>query len=192
YVGPRTPVEELVAGIWGEVLGVERVGVHEDFFALGGHSLLATQVVARIRSSFGIELPLRTMFEASTVAALAAQVEQALGGKSYAAPPIRRHGREGELPLSFAQQRLWFLDQLEPGSAAYNMPGAVLIEGLLDVEALHRALVEIVQRHESLRTRFVGTGGEPRQIIDPEALIDLPITGLTDLSAEQREIETRR
>src|SRR5205807_4437064 len=141
---------------------------------------------------FGIELPLRTMFEASTVAALAAQVEQALGGKSYAAPPIRRRGREGELPLSFALQRLWFINQLDPGDIAYNVPGGLRIEGLLDLEALKKALTALVQRHESLRTYFVAIEGAPRQIIDPEAQFEMPLIDISGWPEAKRQAETQR
>ena len=119
YVAPRTLTEEVLAQIWAEVLGLGRIGAQDDFFAVGGHSLLATQVVSRIRTSFGVDLPLRLMFEASTIAALAQRIDSARGIMAEAAPPITRRSREGELPLSFAQQRLWFINQLEPEDASY-------------------------------------------------------------------------
>ncbi|HLL48839.1 MAG TPA: amino acid adenylation domain-containing protein, partial [Longimicrobiaceae bacterium] len=131
YVAPRTAAEEVLAGIWGEVLGVERVGVEEDFFGLGGHSLLATQVVSRARQVFGVEVPLRALFEAPTVAALAGRVEELRGSGAVTAAPIERVSRTGPLPPSFAQQRLWVVDRIEPGSAAYNMPFALRLRGTL-------------------------------------------------------------
>src|SRR5581483_9809946 len=154
YVGPRTAVEEIVCGIIGEVLRVERVGIEDNFFELGGHSLLATQVVSRLRKLLGVEVPLRSLFTNPTVAALAREAEQRQRGGASAAEAIERVGREQELPLSYAQQRLWFIDQLEPGSAAYNIPSAVRLRGRLDEAALRRSLNEIVRRHEVLRTSF--------------------------------------
>ncbi len=128
YAVPSGPEEEMLAALWSELLGVERVGAGDNFFALGGHSLLGTRVVSRLREAFGVEVPLRGLFEAPTVAALAARVEaarRARGGAAGSAPgpPALRAPREGPLPLSFAQQRLWFLDQLEPGSAALQRAG---------------------------------------------------------------------
>src|SRR5581483_9471138 len=154
YVGPRTAVEEIVGGIIAEVLRLERVGVEDNFFELGGHSLLATQVVSRMRKLLGVEVPLRSLFTNPTVAALAREAEQRQRGGASAAEAIERVGREQELPLSYAQQRLWFIDQLEPGSAAYNIPSAVRLRGRLDEAALRRSLNEIVRRHEVLRTSF--------------------------------------
>ena len=147
-MAPRTPTEEVLAGIWREVLGVERVGVHDDFFELGGHSLLATQVVvAHPQGASACELPLRTLFEAPTVAELAAADRRRPA--AVAAEAWRRRWWRSRaacaLPLSFAQQRLWFLDQLEPGSAAYNIPAALRLRGALDVEALRRASTTIVR-----------------------------------------------
>jgi acyl carrier protein len=163
---PRTAVEELLASIWAGVLRVGSVGVEENFFELGGHSLLATQVMSRVREVFGVEVPLRSLFEQPTVAALAAKIEAALRGeRGVVAPPLVRVSRERELPLSFAQQRLWFLDQLEPGSAFYNVPTAVRLQGELNVEALERTLTEIVRRHEVLRTVFQSVNGDAVQVI---------------------------
>src|SRR5688572_21772464 len=123
FVAPRTQTEEILASMWAEVLGLARVGVHDNFFELGGHSLLATQVISRVRKLFGVELPLRDVFEGPTVAELSRSVEAALrAGHGLDDPPIEPVSREQELPLSFAQQRLWFLDSLEPGTTAYNIP----------------------------------------------------------------------
>ena len=124
YHAPRTQTEELLSSLWANVLNVQRVGVHDNFFESGGHSLLATQLVSRVRDAFGVELGLRELFSRPTVAGLAEQVEAALrGGVSPVTPPLVRVSRDHDLPLSHAQERLWFLDQLEPGSVAYNMSG---------------------------------------------------------------------
>ncbi|HEV2735383.1 MAG TPA: amino acid adenylation domain-containing protein, partial [Longimicrobiaceae bacterium] len=155
-LAPATPTEEMLAGIFAEVLGVERVGARDGFFDLGGHSLLATRVASRVRGAFGVELPLRALFEAPTVTALSARVDALLreDGGTQAPPllPVPRDGRP--LPLSFAQQRLWFIAQMAPESPAYNMPYALRLRGPLDPAALERALAEVVRRHESLRTTF--------------------------------------
>ena len=127
---PSSPAEELLAGIWCDLLGRERVGVEENFFELGGHSLLATQVVSRLRGAFGVELPLRALFEAPTVAGLARKLEEArFAGQSGPPQPLAAVSRNREMPLSFAQQRLWFLNQLEPAGSAYNIPLAIRIPG---------------------------------------------------------------
>jgi amino acid adenylation domain-containing protein len=190
YVAPRGPVEEGLAEIWAEVLGRERVGVEDNFFDLGGHSLMAAQVLARLRDTFGVELPLRDLFENLTVAGQARRIEDALRAESSVqAPPLTRADRPERIPASFAQQRLWFLDQLEPGSVAYNMPAAVRLVGALDVPALERALNEIVRRHEGLRTTFGSEDGVPFQVLAPELTVRLPLTDLTGRSAGEREAE---
>ena len=185
WVGPRTPSEELLAGIWSEVLGIPGIGVHDDFFALGGHSLLATRVVSRVREVLGVELPLRRLFEVPTVAELARRIE---GSTQSEAPPLVQVARDQPLPLSFAQQRLWFLDQLEPGSAAYNIPAAVELRGRVDRAALAASLSEVARRHESLRTRFAGD----RQVIAPPAPLPLPAVDLAGLPAALGAAEARR
>jgi amino acid adenylation domain-containing protein len=190
--GPRTPVEELLAAIWAEVLGVERVGIHDDFFALGGHSLLATRMVSRIVDTLGVDLPLSVLFERPTVARLAERLTaEAEAGGEAPVPPLVRVPRDAPLPLSFAQQRLWFLDRLAPGGAAYNLAVAAALEGELDADALERSLGEIVRRHEALRTVFsetrsAETGGRPVQIVrpwEPPAIARLDLSGLP---AEER------
>lgn len=191
FVASRTPTEELLAEIWGQVLGVERVGIHDNFFQLGGHSLLATQVVSRIREAFQMEIALRRMFEVPTVAGLAESVD-ASRGAGLQAPPIVPVPRDGELPLSFAQQRLWFLGQLEPGSCVYNFPAAVRLKGPLNVVALEQSLNEIVKRHEALRTTFSIVDGRPVQVIAPLLTLTLPIVDLRELPETEREIEVQR
>src|SRR6202035_852693 len=170
---PRGPVEELVAGIWSEVLQCP-VGAEDNFFELGGHSLLATQVLSRLQETLGAQLPLRALFEAPTVAGFAVRVAAALAADDRPAspPPLLAGLRSGPLPLSFAQERLWFLDQLAPGGWAYNIPAALRLRGRLDIQAMERALVEIVRRHEALRTVFVESGGKPVQVVTamPEAM----------------------
>ncbi|HEX2187810.1 MAG TPA: amino acid adenylation domain-containing protein, partial [Longimicrobiaceae bacterium] len=194
YVAPRTPAEERMAGIWAEVLGVERVGAEDHFFELGGHSLLATQLVSRVREAFRTELPLRVVFEAPTLAELARRVE-ALRAETPGdgAPPLVPVPRDGSpLPLSFAQQRLWFIDQLEPGSATYNMPSSQRLRGPLDPRVLERALGEVVRRHEALRTTFGETGGVPFQVVHPAGAARLELTDLSGLAPAEREADARR
>ncbi|HEX4495131.1 MAG TPA: amino acid adenylation domain-containing protein [Thermoanaerobaculia bacterium] len=190
---PRTPDEELIAMVWAELLDLPTVGVHDDFFALGGHSLLATRVISRMRQRLGVELPLRAIFETPTVAALAARLSTARrhGGERQA-PPIPLVPRAGALPLSFAQERLWFLDQLEAGSPAYNVPAAFLLTGELAPAALHAALAGIVRRHEVLRTTFGTVDGRPMQRIAPVAVPELPLVDLAALPPPRRETELRR
>ncbi|WP_026410982.1 non-ribosomal peptide synthase/polyketide synthase [Actinomadura oligospora] len=175
---PRTPTEELLAGLWAQVLGREKVGVHDNFFEMGGHSLLATQVVSRIRLALDVEVPLSALFDHPTVADLADAVAAARPGRT--APPITPAGRGGPLPLSFAQQRLWFLDQLEPGSSEYNSLVMLRLPGAPGAPSLRRALDTVVERHEVLRTRLVADDdGEPHQLIDPPAPIPLPVVDLS-------------
>ncbi|HEV2436447.1 MAG TPA: amino acid adenylation domain-containing protein [Verrucomicrobiae bacterium] len=193
FVAPRTPTEELMAEIWAELLDLERVGIHDNFFELGGHSLLATQVVSRIRETFQLEIPLRRLFEVPTVAGLAESIEAArLAGLTLLAPPILPVPRNGDLALSFAQQRLWFFDQLEPGLPAYNIPAAVRLKGPLNLAALEQSLNEIIKRHESLRTTFGKAEGRPTQVIAPTLTIKLPVVDLRKLPPGERETEVRR
>ncbi|WP_163997839.1 non-ribosomal peptide synthase/polyketide synthase, partial [Pyxidicoccus caerfyrddinensis] len=193
YVAPRTPTEELLAGIFTQVLGVTRVGAADNFFELGGHSLLATRAVSRIRAAFNVDLALRDLFQAPTVSALAERIDAAVRtGQTGVAPPIERVPRTQKLPLSFTQQRLWFLDQLEPGSPAYNMPVVLELSGELDVDALRESLSTLVRRHEALRTTFHADAEGPVQRISEPAPLALPIIDLSTLPPEQRREETRR
>ncbi|HEX7239101.1 MAG TPA: amino acid adenylation domain-containing protein, partial [Longimicrobiaceae bacterium] len=192
YEAPRTVVEEVVAGIWAEVLGVERVGVGENFFDLGGHSLLATRAVSRIREVLSVELPLRALFEAPTVAGLAERVEALRRAGQPVLPPVVPVERTGALPLSFAQERLWFLDRLQPGSAFYNIPAAVRLEGAQDAGALERAVGEVVRRHEALRTTFAEVEGSPVQVVAPFGGFALPVEDLSGVEEGERAAVARR
>lgn len=192
FAPARTPTEELLSGIWARVLDVEKVGIHDNFFDLGGHSLLATQLASRVRDAFQVELPLRALFESPTVAALASAIERLGRGTLPAILPVVRRERCGRAPLSFAQQRLWFMDRMEPGGRSYNLPAAVRLEGQLDVAALENSLREIVSRHESLRTTFALVGGQPVQVIAPTLPVTLAVVELGYLGAEDREVEALR
>ncbi len=176
YIAPRTPAEEVVAGIWAAIFNRSQVSVEDNFFALGGHSLLATQMASRLREAFGVDVPLRSIFEAPTLAALVLEIEKSVHEEAGPLPPpLTPTPRDGALPLSFAQQRLWFVDQIEPGNPAYNMPSAVRLTGALDLEALERSLNLIVARHESLRTTFVTVDGEPMQVVHPPQPLSLAV-----------------
>ncbi len=164
----RTPTEEVVAAAWADVLRLPRVGPAENFFALGGHSLLATQVVSRLRAAFRVDVPVRALFEAPTVAELSARVDAAVrAGQGVQLPPLVRADRAGPLPLSFAQERLWVIDRMDPGGSVYNVPFTLRLRGELDEGALRAALDALVERHESLRTTFPAPGGRPVQVVHP-------------------------
>ncbi|NNC00087.1 amino acid adenylation domain-containing protein, partial [Corallococcus exiguus] len=188
YVAPRTEVEAKLASIWAEVLRLPQVGVKDSFFELGGHSLLATQVVSRVRAEFSVELPLRALFESPTVEALAVRLT---GLTRTSTSQLTRVSHDGPLPLSFAQQRLWLIDQLEPGSPLYNVPVAVRLEGYLRADMLERALQEVVRRHDALRTTFTQVDGEPVQRIHSDSPVPLGLVDLSDVPEAQREPEAR-
>jgi len=192
FTEPRTPDEQLIAEIWAEVLGLERVGIHDNFFELGGHSLLATQAISRLREAFQIEVPLRSLFESPTVATVTESLLQYRADQKLKAPPIKPASRQEELPLSFAQQRLWFLDQLQPGNPAYNIPAAVRLKGALNVAVLEQTFQEIIKRHEALRTTFNSVEGRPAQVIISSFKFTLPIVNLRELSQAEREAEAMR
>ena len=188
HATPRTPVEELLAGIWADVLKVDHVSGSDNFFELGGHSLLVTRLVSRVQAHFGVELPLKLFFESATLSEQAAAVEAALGAANdLNAPPIVPVSREGNLPLSFSQQRLWFLYQLEPSTSAYNIPTAVRLSGLLDSDALKRTLNEVVRRHEILRTYYRMVDGQPAQVVGPPPDLEVELMDLGELAENQRE-----
>ena len=193
FVAPRTPIEEMLASIWAGVLGIEQLGIHNNFFELGGHSLLATQVISKVRDTLAVELPLRSLFEAPTVAELAEHVENLLySEQSVQAEPLLAIPRSGNIPLSFAQARLWFLDQLQPNSAFYNIPLALRFSGQLNVAAIEQSLNEIIRRHEALRTNFATVEGQPVQVIASTLDLKLFLVDLLYLPFCDREIEAQR
>ena len=183
YREPRTPQEEILCGIYAELLALKRVGINDNFFALGGHSLLAMQVVSRVRRALALEFPVRAIFEAPTVAQLVTRLAEA----RKAGPPLVRQERPERLPLSFAQQRLWFLNQLENSGCEYNMRAALRLRGELDVSALEHAMSALIECHEILRTRFDEHEGEPFQVIEPEILIPLSVEDLSTLGESERQ-----
>nr|APZ78834.1 nonribosomal peptide synthetase [Stigmatella aurantiaca Sg a15] len=184
-VAPRTPHEEILAGIWSAVLGRDQVGVEDDFFALGGHSLKATQVIARAREAFGVEIPVRAIFERRTIALLA----EAVTGQEGAAAPIPRIDLTGDAHLASGQESLWFIDALGGSSAAYNVPLVIRLNGALDASAVSRALDLLVERHEALRTTFQERAGTPVQIIGPPPAAVLSREDVTDERLDQRIAE---
>jgi pristinamycin I synthase-3/4 len=190
YVPAQTAVQEIVADIWANLLGLPRVCLHANFFELGGHSLLATQVIVRVWKTMGVELPLRALFESPTVAKFAERIEASLLGHTASTMPLLVPvTRDEELRLSFAQQRLWFLDQLEPGSAVYNCPAAVRFTGALNIAGLEQAFNEVVRRHEVLRTSFSTRDGSPQQVIASSLQVPLPLIDLSGLPAARAEEE---
>ncbi|MGZ4165066.1 MAG: condensation domain-containing protein, partial [Tumebacillaceae bacterium] len=189
YVAPRNRAEERVAEIFANTLHVESVSIHDNFFELGGHSLLATQVISRIIEEFGVQVTVRDLFACPSVAELTERVQSQATEGAFAqlAPPIVPVSREGQLRASFAQQRLWFADQMEANSAMYNMREVVRLTGPLDQEALLRSLNEIVRRHESLRTTIAEVDGQPIQIIRPFTPLEMPMIDLQAFAETERE-----
>ncbi|HEV2961541.1 MAG TPA: amino acid adenylation domain-containing protein, partial [Candidatus Angelobacter sp.] len=192
FVAPHTFVQELLAGIWNQVLKLHKVGIHDNFFESGGHSLNATQVISRARNIFHVDLHVHDLFASPTIAGLAGIVAEKLKDRRLEFPPLRRVTRGEHLPASFAQQRLWFIDRLESGSAFYNIPVSVRLVGKLDVVILQKCVNEIFQRHEVLRTSFREFGSEPVQVIVPELTASISVDDLTHFSAEEKEAEVER
>ncbi|WP_442937947.1 amino acid adenylation domain-containing protein [Nostoc sp.] len=193
FTPPSTPIEQMLAGIWAEVLGLEKVGIYHNFFELGGHSLLATRVISLVRQVFQQELPLRRLFEQPIIAGLAKEIEKATkAGLGLETANIERISRSQKLPLSFAQQRLWFLAQLEPNSPFYNIPAAARLQGQLKLGALQQSFNEILRRHETLRTNFQITEGEPVAIISSVTLLLLSVVDISELSSNQQQAKVRQ
>jgi amino acid adenylation domain-containing protein/thioester reductase-like protein/FkbM family methyltransferase len=193
YLAPRTPMEEILTLIWTQVLKVGQVGIHDNFFELGGHSLLATQLISRIRTSFKVELPLRSIFATPTIAELSHNIQRLQQQDlEISAPPILPRGENAEIPLSFAQQRLWFLDQLEPNSSSYNFPVGLRLVGTVNVAALEQSLIEIIHRHEALRTNFVSVDGQLKQIIQTETNWTVTVVELQHLPFTEQKTAAQK
>ncbi|BAY46081.1 amino acid adenylation domain-containing protein [Scytonema sp. HK-05] len=201
FVEPRNATEEVLAAIWGQVLGLERLGIHDNFFEFGGNSLLATQVISRIRQSLSLEIPLRLLFETPTIAGLASAITSLslanteIGNQSTEVleqQTIPQLAARQSAPLSFTQQRIWFLEQIEPNSAAYLMPLAQRLLGKLNVNVLQQSLDAIVAHHEVLRTHFITEDGEPVQIISSPRSVELKIIDLTQEQASNQEEQAQR
>jgi amino acid adenylation domain-containing protein len=179
YDAPRTPIEEIVAAIFADVLEADRVGLSDDFFELGGHSLLAAMAVTRVRETFNIRLEARRMFESPTVAGLAAYIQAELKAQQMPArPPIPVTDHDNDLPLSFAQERMWYIDHLWADITTYNLLYGMRVKGPLDVDALQWSLTEIIRRHKILRTIYPTVSGSVRQRILPELSLELPLIDL--------------
>ena len=192
YVGPRDTVEEILCGIFAEVLKLERVGIEDNFFDLGGHSLIATQLVSRVRSVLEVELTLRALFESPTVASLAQHIAEVRGAGQKRAPVFQLADRTSDLPLSYGQHRLWFIDQFEPGNAAHNLFFGLSLRGRLDRSALQRSVQAIVSRHESLRTTFPTKDGAPVQRIAPELEVPIEQVDLRRTPADRLDAEAHK
>ncbi|MEC4812714.1 MAG: amino acid adenylation domain-containing protein [Scytonema sp. PMC 1069.18] len=184
FVAPRNSTEEILVAIWEQVLGLDTIGIYDNFFSLGGHSLLAMQVISRIRQAFGVEIPLQLLFKIPTVADLATAItksqNQSSGIREYQI--IARQANRDSLPLSFAQERLWFLAQLELDSAAYHIIKAVKLQGELNIEVLQQSLDAIVAYHEALRTNFIAPDGNPVQVISEPRSVDLVVRDFQNCS----------
>ena len=184
---PTTPTQKVLAKIWQQVLVRSQISIEDNFFELGGHSLLAAQIVARIQTVCQVDLPLSALFETPTIRGLADSIDQKVAQSGSTLPPITARQTSGNTPLSFAQQRLWFLQQLEPESSAYHITRTFKLQGPLQVEALQQALATLLARHKSLRTNFMAVDGVPQQSVASIRMFELPITDLSDESAEQQE-----
>ena len=212
YVAPQTDVERTIAAVWEEVLHLENISIHDNFFEIGGHSLLATQIISRLRQILQMDLSIRTLFTAPTIASFAEYCETIQGKlpepqtrsftpqsqsqiperKAENLSAIKPVGRTENLPLSFAQARLWFLDKLDPNSAFYNIPIVWRFSGNLNVAALRSSLNEIVRRHEALRTNFITEEEQAVQVIAETLFLSLEIVDLLNLPTDEREVEMQR
>ncbi|MEH2267248.1 MAG: amino acid adenylation domain-containing protein [Nostoc sp.] len=193
FVSPRTTVEEVLAKIWVEVLRLEQISIYNNFFEIGGHSLLATQVISRVRDTYQLDLPLRRLFDTPTVASLAEIIETELQQNSeLQTQRIVPATRNQNLPLSFAQQRLWFLEQFLPDNPLYNLPQTFHLVGQVNLSALEQSVNEIIRRHEVLRTTFTFLDGQPVQIIAPTVTVPLHRIDLRSLSDSQKDTEIKR
>ncbi|MEM1169666.1 MAG: amino acid adenylation domain-containing protein [Cyanobacteria bacterium P01_H01_bin.35] len=187
YTPPQNPTQEILANIFAEVLAVTSVGIHDNFFVLGGHSLLAIKVISRIKQFLSAEISVKDLFESPTIAELEQLIQNSTKRQT---PPIEPIPRNGEpLPLSWAQERMWFLDQLEEESATYNIPKALRIKGNFNYDAFTRAMAEIIHRHEVLRTRFEAIDGIPGQVIEPDINFQVQVIDWQHLPSTQQEAD---
>ncbi|MBD2665598.1 amino acid adenylation domain protein [Richelia sinica FACHB-800] len=188
-----TPVQELLSGIWAAILGIKQVGIHDNFFELGGHSLLATRVISQIRKAFKIDLQLRCLFASPTIKELAKEIENTKKADcKIKLPHIGQTSRIGNIPISYAQQRLWYLHQLESNNTAYNICNAVRIIGSLNIPALEHSLNGIIGRHEIIRTNFMLEQGQPIQVVSPCLKLKLPIIDLSQLLDDEKETTVQK
>jgi amino acid adenylation domain-containing protein len=192
YIAPITPTQKILANLWSQVLKVENIGIDDNFFELGGHSLLATLLISRIRQTFHQKIPLSLLFEYPTISQLSLAIGITDQTHNSLLPPIEPRQQQENLPLSFAQQRLWFFAQLEPNSTAYNMPFKLRLQGKLNITALEKSIAKIIQRHEILRTNFISKNGQPSQVINKNIDFQLSIIDLQFVPDEQREIECEK
>ena len=191
FVAPRTPVEATLAEIWATLLDLETVGIHDNFLDLGGHSLMAAQIFSRVRDIFQVELTPTAFFEAPTVAGLAEAVGAAeRAGRDLPTDAPKPRARGAQLPLSFAQERMWFIEQLEPNSPVHNIPAVFRLRGALDAPALEKSLNELVGRHEVLRSSFAAVAGQPIQVIAPYLSLSLPLVDLREQADPARRADT--
>ncbi|OUS31223.1 hypothetical protein A9Q99_04290 [Gammaproteobacteria bacterium 45_16_T64] len=192
YIAPRSELETQLVSIWSEVLDAPQIGVLDNLFDLGGNSLLATRIISRVKKAFDIEVQVRDLFVSPTVSDLAMLVRHAQQGGVSKAPAMMAVDKSQPLPISFAQQRLWFLDQLDPGTPVYNMPGAIRLDGVLDADLLNKVFSEIVNRHDSLRTGFISVDEQPMQVIADKGEWVVEFSDISHLPAEDRDLEALR
>jgi len=192
YIAPRSELETQLCLIWSDVLEIPKVGVLDNLFDLGGNSLLATRIISRVRKTFEVDVQVRDLFLSPTVSDLSMLVRHAQKGGISKAPEMKTIDKSKPLPISFAQQRLWFLDQLDPGTPVYNMPGAIRLEGTLDVDLLSRVFSEIINRHDSLRTRFTSIDEQPYQVIEPKGEWSIECLDISQIPEEDKDLEALR
>ena len=189
FIPPQTPTQEIIAKIWAEVLGIERIGIHDNFLELGGHSLLASLVISRLREALSLELSIASLFAAPTIATFSEQIGTSVQNLLPTLEPVPRNI---ELPLSLTQQRFWFLDQMEGANPAYNIVRVLNLQGSLNFTGLEQAIATIINRHETLRTSFGIADGKPIQVIADKLAFTLPIIDLQELAEDQKTTEAQR
>ena len=189
FIPPQTPTQEIIAKIWAEVLGIERIGIHDNFLELGGHSLLASLVISRLREALSLELSIASLFAAPTIATFSEQIGSSAQNLLPTLEPVSRNS---ELPLSLTQQRFWFLDQMEGANPAYNIVRVLNLQGSLNFTGLEQAIATIINRHETLRTSFGIADGKPIQVIADKLAFTLPVIDLQELAEDQKTTAAQR